>query len=211
MPGHVMSTSGPVPLEVFLAACQKSLARAQRAAVEAANAERGFASGERPLYAVEALELEIAATVGVDEAHERVLLDMTSSSAPPSTLRFRVEQQPLPEAAPSRLQIASLDPLGQDGGQRPVRLAGTVDGVPAAGAEITVHVVKAGHGQLPQRLSAKLDRQGVLQLTFPQLASVRVGADADPVPDVTLDGSGPLYVWATWKLNPVPTRVLTLS
>jgi hypothetical protein len=118
-----------VPLEDVLVALEKSLARATRHSVETSRAEVGFGLGERALYAIDALNIQLkvgcSAARGPDGTLSHVLVDF--GGRPPETqslVEFRIQARPLEALKGSQLILADMDALGHARPQ--YRLRGTL-------------------------------------------------------------------------------------
>jgi hypothetical protein len=118
-----------VPLEDVLVAFEKSLARATQHSVETSRAEVGFGLGERAIYVVDALNLQLKVglnpALGPEGKLSHMLLDFGERERDThSTLEFRVQARPLETLKGSQLILADLDSLGR---LRPeYRLRGTL-------------------------------------------------------------------------------------
>jgi hypothetical protein len=118
-----------VPLEDVLVAFEKSLARATQHSVETSRAEVGFGLGERAIYVVDALNLQLKvglnAALGPEGKLSHMLVDFSERERDThSTLEFRVQARPLEMLKGSQLILADLDSMGR---LRPVyRLRGTL-------------------------------------------------------------------------------------
>jgi hypothetical protein len=118
-----------VPLEDVLVAFEKSLARATQHSVETSRAEVGFGLGERAIYVVDALNLQLKvglnAALGPEGKLSHMLVDFSEREQDThSTLEFRVQARPLEMLKGSQLILADLDSMGR---LRPMyRLRGTL-------------------------------------------------------------------------------------
>src|SRR5690349_12024152 len=106
-----------VPLELFLTACQKSLARSVRSAQQLGKAENEFALGQRPLYTIDGIDMDVCVGLDIsapraDDGGEHVLLDFHAPAETRSSIRFRVQSTPVELLTGAKLELANLDPLG---------------------------------------------------------------------------------------------------
>ena len=127
-----------VPLEDVLVAFEKSLARATRHSVETSRAEVGFGLGERAVYVVDALNLQLKvglrAARGPEGKMSHILVDFGDQQPDAqSTVDFRVQARPLEAFKGSQLILANMDSLGHL--QPQYRLRGTLLLQPQAVAE----------------------------------------------------------------------------
>ena len=118
-----------VPLEDVLVAFEKSLARATRHSVETSRAEVGFGLGERAVYVVDALNLQLKvglrAAQGPEGKMSHILVDFGDRQPDAqSTVDFRVQARPLEAFKGSQLILANMDSLGHL--QPQYRLRGTL-------------------------------------------------------------------------------------
>lgn len=197
-----------VPLELFLTACQKSLARSVRSAQQSGKADNEFALGQRPIYMIDGIEMNVNAGLRQDEGGESVLLDFDAPAQTRSTICFRVQSTPVELLKGAKLELVNLDPLG---GSAPVARmrAWLVDdrGRPVSGATIDLHFARAGERTAKQVISVKTDSAGRVDFFVePMTNDVKV-VGVRKRSKVFLRGSGrginadEYFVWATadWK------------
>ena len=125
-------------MEDVLVAFEKSLARATRHSVETSRAEVGFGLGERAVYVVDALNLQLKvglrAAQGPEGKMSHILVDFGDRQPDAqSTVDFRVQARPLEAFKGSQLILANMDSLGHL--QPQYRLRGTLLLQPQAIAE----------------------------------------------------------------------------
>jgi hypothetical protein len=159
-------TLAGTPLEEFLVACQKSLARSVRSAQQSGKADNEFALGERPVYMIQALEMEVSAGLNVNGPTEgrnadRVLIDFDAPGELRSKVRFRVESRPVELLRGAKLELANLDPLGHSSPIARLR-AWLVDdkGTPVAAHGIVLHFARAGEKRDKYPIAAMTDSAG---------------------------------------------------
>jgi hypothetical protein len=136
-----------VPLEDVLVAFEKSLARATRHSLETSRAEVGFGLGERALYSIDALNIQLkvgcSAARGPDGTLSHMLVDF--AQRPPETqslVEFRIQARPLEALKGSQLILADMDALGHS---RPeYRLRGTLLLAPPQPPMVRAAAVRAG-------------------------------------------------------------------
>jgi L-fucose mutarotase/ribose pyranase (RbsD/FucU family) len=202
-----------VPLELFLTACQKSLARSVRSAQQSGKAENEFALGQRPVYMIDGIDMDVSAGLLVslprqDGGGEHVLLDFHSPAETRSRIRFRVQSTPVELLKGAKLELANLDPLGASAPVARMR-AWLVDdhGHPLPGATIDLHFARAGEKTAKQLIRMKTDSGGRVDFFVePMTNEVKVVGDRTRK-KVFLRGSGrginddEYFVWATaeWK------------
>lgn len=154
-----------VPLELFLTACQKSLARSVRSAQQSGKAENEFALGQRPVYMIDGIDMDVNAGLHVsvrpDDGGEHVLLDFRAPAETRSRIRFRVQSTPVELLKGAKLELANLDPLGASVPVGRMR-AWLVDdhGRPVSGATIDLHFARAGEKTAKQKIPVKTDSGG---------------------------------------------------
>jgi hypothetical protein len=137
-------------LEEFLIECQKSLARVASSSAEASKADSEFVRGERPSYAVDGVTFKISAGIQMGESKvwagsPRIKLDFNAAAAERCELEFRVESRPMEIVSGAKLEIANLDPLGNDLPLLKLRVWLVNDrGQPVADYKIKLHFLVAG-------------------------------------------------------------------
>ena len=218
---QVASNSGapPVPLEVFLIACQKSLARSVRGAQQSGKADNEFALGERPVYMIESVDLEVSAGIAVvaptpRAPGESILLDFQAPAELRSRIRFRVQSKPVELMKGAKLELADLDPLGESAPTARMR-AWLVDdtGRPVNNHQIELHFARAGEREPKHRIMAVTDSAGRVDFFIePSTDDVKVVGDRTRK-KVFLRGSGrginpdEYFVWAVAKRKPSWVRL----
>ncbi len=104
-----------VTFDEVIVAFQKTLARAGMAAREASRRDADFVLGEKTLYIVDGMDIELKAalTPGTidDEDADRILVDFDADASNRSIVSFRVESRPLEALETTALQLSNLDPL----------------------------------------------------------------------------------------------------
>jgi hypothetical protein len=203
-----------IPLELFLSACQKSLARSVRSAQQSGKAENEFALGQRPIYMIDGIDMDVSVGLHVSVPRqdggggEHVLLDFRSPAETRSRIRFRVQSAPVELLKGAKLELANLDPLGASAPVARMR-AWLVDdhGRPVPGATIDLHFARAGEKTAKQKIPMKTDSGGRVDFFVePMTDEVKVVGDRKRK-KVFLRSSGrginddEYFVWATadWK------------
>src|SRR5262245_45214382 len=155
-----------VALELFLTACQKSLARAVRSAQQSGKADNEFALGQRPIYMIDGIDMDISAGVLVstprrDAGGEHVLLNFNAPPDIRSRFKFRVQSTPVELLKGAKLELANLDPLGVSAPVARMR-AWLVDdrGRPVSKAEIELHFARAGEKDPKHVITVVTDSAG---------------------------------------------------
>lgn len=198
----------PVTLEEFLVACQKSLARSVRNAQQAGKASSGISQGTRPLYMIDALDIDMSVGLRLAQADGKsakpnldlVELDFAVPAEQRSRLRFRVETRAVEVLEGARLDLADLDPLGDD---RPrarlrVRLLDHL-GQPVSSQKITWHFARAGDKRERGSVDADTDMAGQVDiLVDPVKNTVRV-QNQTKSHEIKLSGRPEYFVWVTCK------------
>jgi len=173
MPQNSSGSGGSTPargptLEEFLVACQKSLARTATSSAEAGKADSEFAQGERPVYVIDSLELDLSVGMRLspDEdvlSAESVHLDFDAPHEQRSRIKFRVETRPQELLAGAKLQLANLDPLGEELPVVRLRVWLVDDrGMPVPNHPVAIHFARAGDKNLrpKERIAAQTDVVG---------------------------------------------------
>src|SRR5215813_8003927 len=120
-PGEAAKGGAPesqgVALELFLTACQKSLARSVRTAQQSSKADNEFALGQRPIYMIDGIDMDVSAGIQVaaprqETGGEHVVLDFHAPADIRSRIRFRVQSTPAELLKGAKLELTNLDPLG---------------------------------------------------------------------------------------------------
>lgn len=211
------------PLENFLVAAQKSLARSVRSAQQSAKADNEFALGERPVYVIEGLDMELSAGVqmgGSDRvaSGEQVLLDFDAPGEMRSKIRFRIQTKPVELLTGAKLELANLDPLGEDSPLSRMR-AWLVDdqGRPVREYPIVLHFVRAGDKTEQPSATVATDAGGRVDFFIdPANSLVKVRRVRKPH-KVHLMGSGnkrnpdEYFVWASARAAPQWKAIATSS
>lgn len=206
-------------LEHFLVACQKSLARSVRSAQQAAKSDSEFSQGERPVYMVDGIEVDLSAGIvvsggGEGRSADRIGLDFRATGELRSRVRFRVETRPVELLAGAKLEISNLDPLGQDLPDARLR-AWLVDpgGNPVPFYPVSIYYARAGDKRLRQPIESKTDCVGRLDF-FVEALSNRLKIVGDrTVHDAYVRGSGrgrvpdEYFVWVMCDRRPEWTKV----
>src|SRR5262245_20869222 len=202
-----------VPLELFLTACQKSLARSVRTAQQSGKADNEFALGQRPIYMIDGIDMDVSAGVLVslpreEAGGERALLDFQAPADTRSRIRSPVQSPPGGLLKGAKLELANLDPLGASAPVARMR-AWLVDaaGRPVPNAEISIHFARAGERDPKHVITAVTDSAGRVDFFVePTSDEVKIVGDRDRK-KVFLRGSGrginedEYFVWATaeWR------------
>jgi hypothetical protein len=158
--------SNATPLEKFLIAAQKSLARSVRNAQQSAKTDNEFALGERPIYMIEGVDMEVSAAVLVESTEgrssgERVMLDFDAPGDQRSRIRFRIASKPVELQKGAKLELANLDPLGEKKEIACLRVWLMDDlGLPVAGHPIQLHFARAGEKRAKLPITATTDVAG---------------------------------------------------
>ena len=202
-----------VPLELFLTACQKSLARSVRTAQQSGKADNEFALGQRPIYMIDGIDMDVSAGVQLATPREQaggecVLLDFQAPADTRSRIRFRVQSTPVELLKGAKLELANLDPLGTSSPVARMRVW-LVDamGRPVPNATVNLHFARAGEQEPKHVIQAVTDSAGRVDFFVEPLSDeVKVVGDRDRK-KVFLRGSGrginddEYFVWATaeWR------------
>lgn len=203
-----------VPLELFLTACQKSLARSVRTAQQSGKADNEFALGQRPIYMIDGIDMDISAGVLVstpreEAGGERVLLDFQAPPDTRSRIRFRVQSTPVELLKGTKLELANLDPLGASAPVARMRVW-LVDarGRPIPNATINLHFARAGEKEPKHVIQAVTDAAGRVDFFVePMTDEVKIVGDRERK-KVFLRSSGrrvnedEYFVWATADWRP---------
>jgi len=213
-PPPVTSASAAVALETFLVACQKSLARSVRSAQQGGKADNQFGLGERPMYMIDGIDMEISVGVQVSSPRqtaggEHVLLDFEAPADTRSKIRFRVQNKPVELVRGAKLELANLDPLGVSAPVARMR-AWLVDedGRPVPNAAIEIHFARAGEATAKSGISVVTDAAGRVDFFVePMTNEVKIVGKRQRR-KVFLQGSGrginedEYFVWATATRRP---------
>src|SRR5262245_50805623 len=158
--------SAGVALELFLTACQKSLARSVRTAQQSGKADNEFALGQRPIYMIDGIDMDISAGVEVATPREQAggecdLHDFQAPADMRSRIRFRVQSTPVELLKGAKLELANLDPLGTSAPVARMRVW-LVDakGRPVPNATINLHFARAGEKEPKHVIQAVTDSAG---------------------------------------------------
>lgn len=113
----LLPSAAAVTLEEVLVGFQKSLARATRASFETARADYEVGLGQRALYVVDGIGVNLAAglSAGRDDAGRVQAISLDLGETDPqrsSRLEFRVQARPIEAIDGEQLVLADLDPLG---------------------------------------------------------------------------------------------------
>jgi len=212
--GDTGNPSVPVPLEEVLLSFEKALSRLRLANQQLARSNSDFALGERPVYFIDSLDVELTAGLSVklgatDEESDRVLIDVQAPSDERSTIRFRVGSKPVEIPTGARLEIALLDAPNSS---RPRVRVWLIDdaGFPQPGREVRLYFARAGgkpdigpdgeFGPSRDPVTAVTDSVGRVEFTiFAEKDYVKVLGDRKRH-KVYLKGRsfrGEYFVWAT--------------
>jgi hypothetical protein len=123
----LLPSSAAVTLEELLVGFQKSLARATRASFETARADYEVGLGQRALYVVDGIGVNLAAGIsaGRDGRGQVQAITLDLGEADPeraSRLEFRVQARPIEAIDGEQLVLADLDPLGLQRPRHALRL-----------------------------------------------------------------------------------------
>jgi hypothetical protein len=205
--------SAAVALELFLTACQKSLARSVRTAQQSAKADNEFALGQRPIYMIDGIDMDVSTGVVVsvrpdEPGGERVLLDFQAPADTRSRIRFRVQSTPVELLKGAKLELANLDPLGTSAPVARMRVW-LVDamGRPVPNATINLHFARAGEKEPKHVIQAVSDSAGRVDFFVePMTDEVKIVGDRDRKKVFLRSGGRGVnedeyFVWATsdWK------------
>ena len=200
-----------VPLELFLTACQKSLARSVRSAQQSGKADNEFALGQRPVYMIDGIDMDVSAGLRVSapgQDGEHVLLEFDAPADTRSRIRFRVQSTPVELLKGAKLELANLDPLGESAPVARMR-AWLVEerGRPVPNAAVALHFARAGEKQPKQVIPVRTDSSGRVDFFVePMNDEVKVVGDRRRK-TVYLRGSGrglnddEYFVWATAEVK----------
>jgi len=172
---------GASTLEQFVVACQRSLARAMWHAQQTSKSEVGFAKGERPLYVVQGLDIELNAGMSLDagaDATDGVLLDFDATPKRRSKVRFRVETRPLEMERGAKLELAEMNPLR--GPEEIPQFAGWVlgtNGRPLSGHAVRVFAASEGAGSHQVQQVVETDAAGEIRFRLTRTTLDVAGAD----------------------------------
>jgi len=190
-------------LETFLVACQKSLARSVKSAQQAGKSDSEFAQGERPVYVIDEVAFDLSAGVQIQSddyklTGDRVLLDFDAPADMRSSLQFTVSMKPIDILIGAKLELANLDPLGEELPNARLRVWLVDDkGRPVDGHPVKLHFCRGGYKKV---ISINTTTSPVGRVDF------QVNAQEDEVKvvgvrkryDVFLRGAvEEYYVWAT--------------
>ena len=202
-----------VPLELFLTACQKSLARSVRSAQQSGKADNEFALGQRPIYMIDGIDMDVSAGLQVstprqETGGEHVLLDFGAPAETRSRIKFRVQSTPVELLKGAKLELVNLDPLGASAPVARMRTWLVDDkGHPVSKAAIDLHFARAGEKDPKHVVTVTTDSSGRADFFVePMTNEVKVVGDRQRK-KVFLRGSGrginddEYFVWATaeWK------------
>lgn len=207
MPDETRTPAHLVSLEDVMVACQKSLARTQRSAIQAARAAPDLSLADRPTYVIEDLELDLSAGLFVslkdDQEPNQVLLDFDAPSDVRSRLRFRVESRPREYTDDLRLRLANLDALGRRRPAMELRLwlHGELDDdgnmhEPETGVPVEILFAPVGiPGQPVQTVTQRTDYLGRIEIRVDHQGAVTLN---DEPTDTVLPMAQAIYVWAIY-------------
>jgi hypothetical protein len=203
-----------VPLELFLTACQKSLARSVRTAQQSAKADNEFALGQRPIYMIDGIDMDVSAGVLVSTPREqaggeRVILDFQAPPETRSRIRFRVQSTPVELLKGAKLELANLDPLGTSAPVARMRVW-LVDGTgrPVPNATITLHFARAGEKEPKHVIQAVTDSAGRVDFFVePMTDEIKIVGDRERKKVFLRSGGRGInedeyFVWATADRKP---------
>lgn len=219
-------------LDDFLIECQKSLARVSSSSSEASKADSEFARGERPNYAVDGITFKLHAGIHLGSSQQwpdskRIQLDFHADPEARSELVFRVEARPVEVISGAKLEIANLDPVGDDLPTARLRVWLVNDqGQPVEKYPVQVHFSPAGRKDsvvIPMTTDVTGRRDFFYEAKKPKSNLKIVGIRARKT--VYLRGGGrgrgddEFYVWATcrrkkeWKtiVDPATGTVVELK
>ncbi len=194
-----------VPLESFLVACQRSLARSLRAAFEASVAEPDFFRGDRTLFTVQGVEFDVSAALSTDTrtlraAEQSVRIDLQAPPALRSRLKFTVAPQVRERREELAVQVSNLDPLGSLRPTSRLRVWAAPGGAAGGGGsavrvtEVEVVFAPAGGRGEPIRRPVPLDLAGRADLEIDGQGVVRLAGQQDSLAE--LRDARTWYVWA---------------
>lgn len=198
--------SSLVSLQEVLVRTQQSLARAVESAQEAVKSETSFSIGDRPMYVIEGIDLELSA--GINPGGERSLqLDFDAPGDQRSRLKFRVVRKPMEVAQGEQLIVSNLDPLGTDRSHIRLRILyfKYQDGSEEVRSDAPIRLCFAESGDVKARhcIELKTDRLGRAEvhvdLIRQKLQVVAAGSDRQ---DLELEFLGECYIWAEADLAP---------
>lgn len=208
-------------LEEFLVACQKSLARSVRSAQQAAKSDSEFAQGERPVYIIDAIDFELNAGLSLtphDAKHEAVVVNFDTPFSERSKLRFRVESKPIELLRNAKLELANLDPLGEQLPNARLRawLIGE-DGRTVPGYPVQIYYARAGDKLARQPIEVSTDSVGRVDFSVETLENeIKVVGTRDRFPAYVRGGgrgrvADEFFVWVMchrrpeWEAGPPPS------
>ncbi len=221
---QVDTAERPVTLDEVLVAFQKTLARATRSAREVSRSDAAFATGEKTLYLVDGLDLELNAgfrpATTDDTQADYVEVDFNAPPEDRSTVRFRVEAKPLEPVAETTLTLSDRDPLNQEPGLlllRAMLIGPTGRGEQAAIAPlgrktIQVHVIADGQAADPVELTTvgSGDNAGLADFVIdPALSQLVAGNDAFEL-GIDTSAAESLSIFASSVDPPASSTALTL-
>ena len=134
-------------LEDILIALQKSLARTVRSAQQASKSDSEFAQGERPVYMIDGLDVDLNAALlkSSGQGGDKLLVDLNAPAAERSVIRFRVQAKPMEILGGAKLQLANLDPMGGRGKEPRLRVwLVDSEGRPVANHPVRLHFARPG-------------------------------------------------------------------
>lgn len=195
-------------LEHFLVACQKSLARSVRSAQQAGKSDSEFAQGERPVYVIDEVEFALSAGVQIQQdgdkpIGERVLLDFDAPGHRRSKLTFTVGMKPIEVLVGAKLELANLDPLGEELPNARLR-AWLVDdhGRPVPDYDVTLYFCRAGYKTVRQ-IDVSTSPVGRIDLEVrAEENEVKVVGIRKPFETYLRGAVEEYFVWATAERHP---------
>jgi hypothetical protein len=213
-------------LEDVLIGLQKSLARTVRSAQQASRSDSEFAQGERPVYMIDGLDIDLNAALLMPGggANGSLLVDLNAPAAERSVIRFRVQAKPMEILGGAKLQLANMDPMGGRGKEPRLRVwLVDSDGRPVQHHRVTLYFARPGSRTGKSStfsVETKTDTVGRVDFTIrTRDNSVKVVGTREPSTGIYLrpNSSSPersdyeYFVWATcprleqWKKVVEPT------
>ena len=204
-------------LETFLVACQKSLARSVKSARQAGKSDSEFAQGERPVYVIDEVGFNLSAGVHIEAddgrlTGERVLLDFDAAPERRSTLQFTVAMKPIEVLIGAKLELANLDPLGEQLPDARLRVW-LVDeqGKAVPGHPVTLHFCRGGYKTV-RKIETKTSPVGRIDfLVRSQENEVKVVGVRKPFKTYLRGTVEEYFIWATTKRKKEWTKVVEPS
>ena len=191
-------------LDEFLVACQKSLARAVRSARQAAKSDSAFGQGERPLYMIDNLDIDL--NVGVrlvqgspEGGPDKIALNFVAPSEDRSRLRFSVTTKAIELQTGARLELANLDSLGEHWPIAKLRLWLVDDqGMPEPNYEVTIHIARVSGKSSPSEVRLKTDSTGTVEIQIdPTRNLLQAHGGNEKTADLSIKTAKEYCVWAS--------------